>query len=154
VSGRNAAARLRSEMRSLPAANCSTMPSANARLPFDGTTMRRPNTSCTSTAAPSASRSTSATMITEFSADSRSAGVPAIGLSFSFSPSGNAVLNFPLRRTASGIGVPEGLKPRVASSPDLVAFMLSTSMALGELCTNALAFKLSGSLSSNAPPKA
>ncbi len=77
--------------------------------------------------------STSATTITEFSGDSRSAGVFGSGLSASFTPSGNAVLNLPVRRSASGIGLPEGLKLRVASSPDLVAAMLSTSIELGEL---------------------
>ena len=38
-------------------------------------------------------------------ADSRSAGVPATGLSFSVKPSGNAVLNLPVRRTRERHGV-------------------------------------------------
>src|SRR5262245_2778399 len=165
VSGRKAPVRLRSEMKSSPAANCSTMPIAKARLPLEGTTILRPNTSCTSTAAPSARRSTSATRITEFSlADSRSPGVFGTGLAFSclspcgfsasFSPSGKAVLNLPVRRKASGIDWPEGLNALVASSPDLVAFTLSTSMELGELFTSSVARRPSGVLTSNAPPNA
>jgi hypothetical protein len=135
------------------------MPRAKARLPFDGTTILRPNTSCTSTAAPSASMSTSATTITEFSGDSRSGGVVGTAGFFSFSfssslrPSGKAVLNFPDSRNASGIALPEGLKPLVASSPDLVAFVFSTSIELGELFTSSVTLR-SAALTSKAPPKA
>src|SRR3954466_378285 len=155
VSGLNAPVRLRSEMKSSPAANCSTMPMANAGLPFDGTTTLRPKTSWTSTAAPSARRSTSATRMTAFSfADSRSCGVLGTGLSPSFKPSGNAVLNLPVSLSASGIDLPEGLKALVASSPDLVAFALSTSMALGELFTSSAMRIPSCGFTSKAPPNA
>src|SRR5437773_6452718 len=157
VSGRKAPVRLRSDMRSSPAANCSTMPMTKARLPLEGTTTLRPNTSWMSTAAPSASMSTSATRITEFSLpDSRSAGVFGTGLALScfpssLMPSGKAVLNLPVRRSASGIAFPSGLKLFVASSPDLVALALSTSIELGELFTNSVTFR-SFVLTSNAPP--
>src|SRR5581483_9583772 len=155
VSGRKEPSRLRSEMSSSPAASCSTMPSARARLPLEGTTTLRPNTSWTSTAAPSASMSTSATRITEFSfADSRSCGVPATGFLSTSSPSGNAVLKVPVRRSASGIARPEGLKLLVASSPDFVASALLTSIELGELFTSSVALRPAAGLTSNAPPKA
>src|SRR6266571_8543671 len=155
VSGRNAVARLLSEISSLPAANCSTMPSASARLPFEGTTMRRPNTSWISTAAPSASMSTSATRMTVFSAlDSRSCGVPGRGLLSTRRPSGKAVLNLPLKRSASASACPEGLKFRVASSPDLVALAASTSIELGELLTSSVIRSPSAGFAWKAPPKA
>ncbi|MNC87674.1 hypothetical protein D3C83_34160 [compost metagenome] len=122
---------------------------------MEGTTILRPNTSCTSTAAPSASRSTSATRITEFCAlDSRSAGVPGTGFSFSSKPFGKAVLNFPVSRSASGRDLPEGWKPLVAASPRSVAFALSTSMDWGELRTSSLTCSPSTGFTWKAPPNA
>ena len=99
--------------------------------------------------------STSATTMTEFSAlDSRSRGVPGRGFLSTWSPSGKAVLNLPLRRSASASACPEGLKFLVASSPDLVAVALSTSIELGELLTSSVTRSPSAGLAWNAPPKA
>ena len=121
---------------------------------------RRPNTSCTSTAAPSFSMSTSATRITEFSpADSvRTASSFASApffLSSDFGlPSGKAVLNFPLSRSASGRDLLSDWKPLVAASPETVATMLSTSIELVELLISSVTFSPSTGLTSKAPPNA
>src|ERR1700682_3154622 len=83
--------------------------------------------------------STSATRTTEFSfEDSLSCGVPGTGFLSIDRPSGKAVGKLPVSRRASGRDLPEGLKPLVASSPDLVASALSTSMELGELLTSSV----------------
>ncbi len=143
------------------------MPSASARLPLRGTATRWPNTSCISTAAPSDSRSTSATSTTEFSSAvcfscgsafssaffsspfflSARGGAYGLGL-----PSGKAVWNLPVRRTASGISSLVGWKPRVEGSPDSVAMMRSTGIAFFEVCTSTVSLRPSASLFLNAPP--
>src|SRR6185436_16579791 len=157
VSGRNEAARLRSEVSASPDENCSTMLCANARLPLEGTTMRRPNTSCTSTAAPSFSMSTSATRITEFSAADSLSDASAFASAAFFGsgsgfPLGNAVLNLPVSRSARGRSLFSGRKPFIAASPDTVETMLSTSIELGELFTSSVTFSPAAGFTSNAPP--
>ena len=78
----------------------------------------------------------------------------AMGFSFSFTPSGKAVLNLPVTRSASGISLPEGLKLAVASLPDLVALALSTSIESGELVTSGCALSPGTSFTWKAPPNA
>ena len=134
------------------------MASAKVRLPLDGTTTLRPNTSCTSTAAGSASMSASATRITEFScADSVSCGAPSAFAPFlslaAGGPSGNAVLNFPVNRSASGQDFPLGRKSLVAASPEAVAAESSTSIELGELSTRSVTLMPATGLTLKAPPK-
>ena len=63
-------------------------------------------------------------------------------------------MNLPVRRTASGSDLPLGLNARVASSPDLVALALSTSIDWGELFTSSVTFSPSAGFTSKAPPKA
>ena len=69
-------------------------------------------------------------------------------------PSGKAVLNLPVRRSASGSDFPEGWKLFVVSSPDLVATAVSTSIELGEVFTSSATLSPSAGFTSNAPPNA
>ena len=170
VSGRLKEARLLRLMSALSPENCSTRPCASARLPLRGTMTFWPKTSCTSTAAPSASMSASATSTTEFSAaDCLSCG-SALASAFLSSdffsspffprgmpngsglPSGKAVWNLPVRRIASGSSSPEGWKPRVEGSPESVAMMRSTGIEFLEACASTVWVRPSAGLPLNEPP--
>ncbi len=137
VNGRAALARLRRLISAGSPANWSTRACAKARLPLRGITILCPKISWTCTAAPSLMKSLSPTSTTAFSAaDSLSGAACETCAAEAFlspwssafgGPSGNAVLNLPLSRTASGYSVPEGANPLTAASPCVMAENESTS---------------------------
>src|SRR5204863_159881 len=137
----------------------------SAMLPLRGITIRCPKISWICTAAPSLMKSLSPTSTTAFSpADSLScaaSGFDSEAFAAFFSPlssslgrpSGNAVLNLPVSRTARGYSVPEGLNARMAASPCAVAANESTSWEYAELFIRTASLRPSAGLPVNAPSK-